>query len=142
VNSNPARKAILIVDDEKAYLDLMADMLTEYLGCPVFTFLHPEKALAALPNLNIGFVVTDYHMPQVNGLDFMRKVRSLVPDVPFVLISGNAIQFADREFAEDFAPRAILEKPFSWRRLADEIVLNAPEFGAARARPAGDPTTV
>jgi len=106
-------------------------MLTEFFRCPVVTFTHPVEALAALPALEVGFVVTDYHMPELSGFEFIRKALAIIPGVPFILISGNASQLVEGEFGGEVTPRIIMEKPFSWRKLADEIVLHAPEYGVA-----------
>ena len=85
-----SRKAIVIVDDEKAYVDIMATLLTDQLDCPVVTFTRPLEALAALPNLNVGVIVTDCKMPQFNGLEFIRRAPVLLPGIPFILMTGTA----------------------------------------------------
>lgn len=125
---NVLPKAIVMIDDEKSYVDLLAAMLLENLGCPVFTFTRPRDALAALPGLNPGVVVTDYHMPQMNGFDLVRQAAPLVPDVPFILITGHSLHLVHHDLPEGSPLRAILPKPFGWRRLAEEIARHAPEF--------------
>jgi two-component SAPR family response regulator len=140
---NPPRKAIVMVDDEKSYVDLLAVMLTENLGCPVFAFTRPREALAALPTINVGVVVTDYHMPQMNGFEFVRQASPLVPNVPFILITGHSLHLVDHDLPVGSPLRAILPKPFGWRRLAEEIARHAPEFNAAlRKSAAPDPSSV
>ena len=136
-----SRKAIVIVDDEKAYIDIMATMLTEQLGCPVATFTRPLDALAALPTLNVGVVVTDCNMPQFSGFEFIRRASALLPGVPFILMTGNAQHFQEDELLENSPLRAILPKPFGWKKLADEIVLHAPEFAIRVAQTETDPAS-
>ena len=136
------RKAIVIVDDEKAYIDIMATMLTEQLGCPVVTFTRPLDALAALPGLNVGVVVTDCNMPQFSGYEFIRRASTMLPGVPFILMTGNAQPLHDDELMSDSPLRAILPKPFGWKKLADEIVLHAPEFTPRLAKAEADPTSI
>ena len=121
------RKAIVIVDDEKAYIDIMATMLTEQLGCQVITFTRPLDALAALPNLSVGVIVTDCNMPQFSGYEFIRRASALVPGVPFILMTGN-VQDGEEELTSNSPLRSILPKPFGWKKLADEIIRHAPEF--------------
>ena len=58
-------------------------MLTETLGCRVVTFTRPLEALATLPTLPVGLVVTDYHMPQLDGFQFVKRAAPLIPGVPF-----------------------------------------------------------
>lgn len=135
-----SRKAIVIVDDEKAYIDIMATMLTEQLGCPVVTFTRPLDALAALPGLDVGVVVTDCNMPQFSGFEFIRRASALLPGVPFILMTGNAQHYSEDELMSDSPLRAILPKPFGWKKLADEIALHAPEFAVRLAKAEADPT--
>jgi CheY-like chemotaxis protein len=128
------RKAIVIVDDEKAYIDIMATMLTDQLGCSVVTFTRPLDALAALPALDVGVVITDCNMPQFSGYEFIRRAAAILPGVPFILMTGNAQPLQDDELMSDSPLRAILPKPFGWRKLADAIILHAPEFSIRVAK--------
>ena len=138
---NSPRKAIVIVDDEKSYVDLLSAMLTEHLGCPVFSFTRPREALSAIPGLEVGVVVTDYHMPQLNGFEFIREAAALLPGVPFILITGHS-HLIDHTLAPDGPLRSILPKPFRWRTLANEIAIHAPEFTLPPAQSEVDPSTV
>jgi two-component system, LytTR family, response regulator len=72
-------KSIVLVDDEKSYADLLRLMLADHLDCAVHAFSRPLDALAALPRLQPGVVVTDYDMPQLDGLEFIRQASPLVP---------------------------------------------------------------
>jgi len=123
----PPPKSIVLVDDEKSYVDLLANMLTEHLPCPVHTFTRPLDALAAIPTLNVGIVVTDYHMPQMDGFEFIRAASALLPGTPFVLITGHS-HLIDQTIFPGEPLRAILAKPFGWRTLAHEIAIHVPKF--------------
>jgi two-component system response regulator GlrR len=115
-------KTIVFVDDEKSYTDLLTAMLAENLDCPVHAFTRPLDALKTLPNLNPGVVVTDYHMPQLDGLEFIRQAAPLVPEAAFVLITGNNLS-AEKDAMAQLTPlKGFLPKPFGWRKLADEIL--------------------
>jgi CheY-like chemotaxis protein len=112
-------KAIVLVDDEKSYTDLLTALLVENLDCPVHAFTRPLEALKTLPNLNPGVVVTDYHMPQLDGLEFIRQAAPLVPEAAFVLITGNNLS-AEKDAIARLTPlKGFLPKPFGWRKLAD-----------------------
>ena len=125
------KKSVVIVDDDQFYLSLLLQLLEEHLDCPVLALAHPREALAALPRLNAGLIVTDYEMPDLNGFDFMAEAAKVVPRVPFILITGLPISAAMEEMVNTSALKAILHKPFNWRTLADEIVRHWPESGAA-----------
>jgi len=138
---NQPRKSVILVDDEKPYLDVLSNLMSEHLGWHVVTFTKPLDALAALPTLDAGVIVTDYYMPKVDGFEFIRRAAKIVPEVPFILISGHTIPLPEDRFGGLQPLRSILPKPFGWRRLADEIIRQAPVFGGAGApapaRPAG-----
>jgi DNA-binding NtrC family response regulator len=127
-------KVIVMVDDEKAYVELLAARLAENLDRRVVAFTRPLDALAALPSLAVGVVVTDYSMPQLNGFEFAGQVSRLLPGVPCILITGHAIDLADA--GEQPALRTMLQKPFGWRELAEEIVHWWPGPDAIAIKPA------
>jgi two-component SAPR family response regulator len=122
------RKALILVDDEKAYVDLLAHLLSDNLGCAVFTFTRARDALKALPDIDVGCVITDFHMPDINGYEFIRRAAEMLPGVPFILISGHAVHLMEDRPDWPAAMRALVPKPFSWRKLAEDIYRHAPEF--------------
>jgi DNA-binding NtrC family response regulator len=115
-------KTLVIVDDEKSYVDLLAQLLTENLSCPIAAFTRPVEALAALPELAVGMVVTDYYMPQLNGVEFIIRARQIWPTVPFIIITGHGVHFSPDDYTHVPELRTVLHKPFKWRVLAEEIV--------------------
>lgn len=119
-----------MVDDEKPYLDFLAAMLVGGCGWDVRIFDRPRAALAALPEFDVGVIVTDYFMPEMNGIEFIRAATAICPGVPFILISGHAAELTEDSLVQSLPVASLLPKPFSWRQLADEIVLHAPTFGA------------
>lgn len=121
VNAPPPRP-IVLVDDEKSYTDLMAQMLADHLDCPVHAFARPLEALKVLSSLNPGVVVTDYYMPQLNGLEFIRQAAPWVPDAAFVMITGHNLAAEEEAMARLTVLKGVLEKPFGWRKLAAEIL--------------------
>ena len=139
MNSSPPR-AIVIVDDEKSYTDLLTQMLAENFDCPVHAFSRPLEALKALAQLNPGVVVTDYYMPQLNGLEFIRQAAPLVPDSAFVMITGHNLSAEEDTMARLPALKGFLAKPFGWRKLADEILRVWPSHIAPPATRSGAPS--
>lgn len=110
------------MDDEKSYTDLLTQMLAENLDCPVYAFSRPVEALRALPQFNPAVVVTDYYMPQLNGLEFIRQASPLLPETAFVVITGHNLAAEEDAMARIPALKGFLAKPFGWRKLADEIL--------------------
>jgi DNA-binding NtrC family response regulator len=116
------RKLIVIVDDEPSYAGLMAQLLTDGLECQVAAFTSPLDALAALPSLEVGAIVTDYSMPKLNGLEFVTQAEPLVPGTPFIVTSGHTVGLPVESFRRIAAVKALLQKPVGWRKLAEEIL--------------------
>ncbi len=111
----------MLVDDEVAYIDLLEQLLGEHLACPVRSFSRPADALKALPTLDVGLIVTDFHMPGLDGLEFLGEVAKLQPNLPAVMITAHEIEL-DSERAQRLpALKAIVRKPFKWTALAEEI---------------------
>lgn len=116
-----------MLDDEKSYADLLTQLLTDSLTCPVHTFNRPLDALAAIPSLDVGIVVTDYFMPQLNGIEFIAEATKLLPDTPFLIITGHPLKLTDEALARLPSLKAVLPKPFNWQKLTDEIIRYWPE---------------
>jgi len=81
---------VLHVDDEPdlcevvaAFLERAADDLT------VQSVASVEAAMEVLANEQIDCVVSDYDMPDRDGLEFLRAVRAEYPSLPFVLFTGK-----------------------------------------------------
>jgi two-component SAPR family response regulator len=121
VNSIPAN-SIVLVDDEKSYIDLITQMLADNLDCPIHAFTRPVDALKAIPAINPGVIVTDYFMPQLNGIEFIRQAAPIVPAAAFVMITGHHLCVEADQLGKLTALKGFLAKPFGWRKLADEIL--------------------
>ena len=122
-------KAIVIVDDEKSFTDLLGHLLGEHFACPVVMFRSPLAMLEALPTLNIGVLVTDYYMPHLNGLELIRKTGELSAGAPppCILITGHAFEAEDHEERNLPHFKEVVPKPFRWQLLAALIVRHWPE---------------
>jgi CheY-like chemotaxis protein len=120
-------KIILLVDDEFSYIDLLQQLLSDHLECPVHGFTKPADALRALPSLNVGMIITDYQMPDINGLQFVAEVQKVNPSIPAVMITAYNMSFTPRELAAVPSLKAVVRKPFKWTVLAEEVVKYWPD---------------
>lgn len=116
------QKTLVILDDEKSYGDLLSQLLNDNLDRPVVAFSHPREALAALPKLNVGLVVTDFFMPELNGVQFIRRAAPNLPGVPFIIITGHPLKLSDESLDDLPALKAVLNKPFSGVELRELIL--------------------
>jgi DNA-binding NtrC family response regulator len=133
-------KIVVLVDDEFSYIDLLQQLLSDHLACPVHGFTKPADALRAMPDLNVGMIITDYQMPDINGLQFVAEVQKINPQIPAVMITAYNMSFTPRELAGVPSLKAIVRKPFKWTTLAAEVVkywpdANPPQVITASANP-------
>ena len=120
-------QSVVLLDDEESYTELASMLLSGALKCPVHGFLRPTAALKELATLRPAVVVTDFSMPEMNGIEFIRQANLLSPGTVFVMITGNDLSARQDDLDRLQSLRGLLGKPFSWRVLADEILRVWPE---------------
>lgn len=83
---------ILHVDDDSQLLELASTFLeTNEASIDVSTKLHAEDALNYYHRNedSIECIVSDYDMPEMDGLELLRAVRAEHPEIPFILFTGK-----------------------------------------------------
>lgn len=80
---------VLYVDDDPDYLDLAATLLREESAFEVHTETTPGAALERVDEVDC--LVTDYNMPDRNGLELLAEVRERYPTLPVVVCTGSAL---------------------------------------------------
>ncbi len=78
---------VLHVDDDPAFGDLVATFLGRHDGVVVHRETDPTAALDRLDAVDC--VVSDYDMPDLDGLELLQRVRARRSDLPFVLFTGK-----------------------------------------------------
>jgi DNA-binding NtrC family response regulator len=86
---------IVIVDDEEMVLTSLNSFLSLETGYTVKTFTSAKEALAYIEKEPVDLVVSDYLMPEMDGISFLAEVRNLKPEVPRIILTG----YADKENA-------------------------------------------
>jgi len=80
---------LLLVDDNKDGL-LVRKALLEEQGFLITTAMNGEEAMEALSKGKFDLMITDFKMPKMDGIELIRRVRPLQPDLSIILISGFA----------------------------------------------------
>lgn len=81
---------VLHVDDEPAFLDLVATYLEQMdAAFEVRSETDVDAAIEVVESGSVDCVVSDYEMPDTDGLAFLEHVRERDPTVPFVLFTGK-----------------------------------------------------
>ena len=81
------RNSILVVDDELLIRDLLYDFFSEK-GWHVSVHESSERALEILRNRNFDIALVDLKMPEVDGIDFIKKIRNFKPQLPVVIMTA------------------------------------------------------
>jgi FixJ family two-component response regulator len=105
-----ADRPVLIVDDEKN-IRLTLSLALEKLNLPVDTAVNGEEALGKLKEKSYALMLLDLRMPGLDGMEVLRRVPSIRPEVKVVIITAwgsiEAAVEAMKLGAVDF-----LQKPF------------------------------
>ncbi|SHN66102.1 response regulator [Desulfovibrio litoralis] len=80
---------ILMIDDESEFLELMQQRF-EKRNIAITTFTSGLKALDLLKKEEFDAVVLDVKMPEIDGLELLKRIKVLKPDLPVVVLSGHA----------------------------------------------------
>jgi two-component SAPR family response regulator len=122
-NKNADRpRPVVIVDDQKPFVDLMTKMIGGNLTCKVHGFTRPADALRALARISPAVIVTDYSMPVMNGVEFIREASTLAPEAVFIMISGHNLELIDHELSKLERLKMRMPKPFGWRSLSSAVL--------------------
>jgi DNA-binding NtrC family response regulator len=110
--NNDEKNIIVIVDDEDMVLTSLKSFLSLETSYIVKTFTSAVEALEYIKDQDIQLVISDYLMPEMDGISFLAKVREIRPEVPRIILTG----YADKENAikaiNDVGLFQYIEKPW------------------------------
>ena len=112
---------VMYVDDDKALVFLVERALRRR-GFKVTSFTQPALALNALraqPH-DYDLMVTDYNMPDLNGVDLLRQVQTIRADLPVALASGYVTREIEQS-ALAAGAQALIHKPNDVGELVDTV---------------------
>lgn len=79
--------AVLIVDDDSDHL-LLSKLLLQKDGHPMLTATNTRDAFELLANHPVGIVISDQNMPEMSGVEFLRRVKLMYPEIVRIMLSG------------------------------------------------------
>ncbi len=120
---------IVIVDDDPITIKRLRRIL-EIAGYNVAAFTHPQRAWDHLEKFGADLVISDIRMPSMDGMSFMNRVRSHLPQVEIILITGYASLDGAVEATKEGA-FYYLAKPFSPDQIRS-LVTQALDAGRSR----------
>jgi two-component system response regulator FixJ len=109
-------RLVHVIDDDAAIRDSVSFLLNAA-GLDVRTYDSARAFLSALSNSSTGCIVTDVSMPEMSGVDLLRRLRDMNVHLPVIVITGHGdIQLAVE--AMKLGARDFIEKP-----IEDETLL-------------------
>lgn len=86
---------ILIVDDEKRYLELAEGLLKQEGYQNVLTRSNPLEVMPLLEKKSVDVILLDIYMPEMNGLDLLENIYSQFPKIPVIIVTAvNEVELA------------------------------------------------
>lgn len=106
------KNTIVIVDDEDMVLTSLNSFLSLETNYVVKTFTSATEALKYIEENDVHLVISDYLMPEMDGISLLARVREVKPEIPRIILTG----YADKENAikaiNDVGLFQYIEKPW------------------------------
>jgi CheY-like chemotaxis protein len=106
-------KSVLVVDDNRDLLYLLSVRLVSA-GYMVYGAANGLEALEQMEKHSVDVVITDYHMPKMDGLEFLSVCRVKWPGTPVLFLSGEQ----NDQFHE-----AVERGAFAWVRKGSDFTI-------------------
>lgn len=116
----PKQTRVLLVDDDRNFAFLVCEVLALF-GYQVEVESSAISAYERLKTCDIEIVLTDVSLPIEDGYEFTKKVQTIYPGLPIIILTAHAFD-SDREKAQALGA-GYLSKPFECEDLASMIYL-------------------
>lgn len=127
------RAQILVVDDEQMLLDMVSDALS-FAGYDIVVAADSLTALSTVRNQRPDLVILDVNMPEPDGFQVARRLRSTDPDLPVLFLTARS-DIEDLKTGFEAGGDDYLTKPFRLEELRLRVEALLRRSGGARRRP-------
>jgi PAS domain S-box-containing protein len=86
--------SVLVIDDQKPLLEVISLFLERFGNMNVKTALSAKEAINLLVNTSFDALVVDYDLPEINGIEFLKMLRSKGDTTPFIIFTGVGREYA------------------------------------------------
>ena len=124
--------SILLVDDEVQFLEITKMFLEKGRGIRVTTATSGDEALEILKSQKFDAIISDYAMPGMNGIEFMKRVKTLGDDTPFIIFTGKGREDVVID-ALNFGADLYLEKSPDVRGQVSDVLVKVKNLVSSRS---------
>jgi DNA-binding NtrC family response regulator len=110
--------SILIVDDEFGVRESLKMLLKPYYD--IYTVPDGEVALKIIKEREIHLITLDLRMPRLSGIETLREIRKINPEVPVIIVTGYGTQ-KDKDEALSYGVKGFISKPFNTSQIRSLI---------------------
>jgi two-component system chemotaxis response regulator CheY len=112
-------KTVLVVDDSRIMRNIVKNTFSEMkIPCQFLEAANGLEALKALQSNPVNLVLLDWNMPELSGIDFLKKVRAMeeYKTLPIIMVTSESAKYnvveALKNGATDYVIKPINEKVF------------------------------
>jgi two-component system chemotaxis response regulator CheY len=112
-------KTVLVVDDSRIMRNIVKNtFLGMNIPCEFIEAGNGKEALAQLESREVHLVLLDWNMPELSGLDFLKKIRAMdkYKSLPVIMVTSEAARYnvieALKNGATDYIIKPVNEKNF------------------------------
>lgn len=112
-------RTVLVVDDSRIMRNIVKNTFSAMgIPCDFVEAGNGREALSQLESRDIHLVLLDWNMPELSGLDFLKKVRAMekYADLPVIMVTSEAARYnvieALKNGATDYIIKPVNEKSF------------------------------
>jgi CheY-like chemotaxis protein len=110
---------ILLVDDSELVLMVLSELFITY-GNEVASALSGAEALEKLSAEKFDCIISDYHMPSMDGLELLKRVRERDRKIVFLLMTGTWSEEIEKE-ALDLGADGVISKPIDFNEILAKV---------------------
>ena len=116
-----SRPTVLVVDDEPLITSMLSMILDISLDADVVTTNSSLQAREILQQARVSLLLTDYLMPELNGLSLIRSLRNQGSTIPVMLLTGYCDEPELAANTDNLKPFEVIVKPWDNEQLLRRI---------------------
>lgn len=78
---------IYVVDDEEFVTIVICDLIQE-MGLSAKAFTNPKEAIASLKTDQPALIISDFKMPEMDGIEFLQNINEIQQEIPVIFLSA------------------------------------------------------